>query len=197
MTTPPGLRALLCHPATPSRAIHAVSADCRSTPQATLQFRYEIAGDLARVRLPVDASRERRDRLWEHTCCEAFIATGPAVYLEFNFAPAGHWAAYRFKAYRDAERPDPEIAAPRVDVGRTDALFTLAAEVAIPGLPGITAGATLKIALAAVIEECDGVRSYWALHHPRARPDFHDRRAFVMAITQHGGPEPQRRELAR
>ena len=61
--------------------------------------------------------------LWRHTCFEAFIkAPGRTSYHEFNFAPSGQWAAYRFDAYREGMMPadlgaSPEIAVRRFDDG--------------------------------------------------------------------------------
>ena len=37
--------------------------------------------------------------------------------------------------------------------------------------------------LAAIVETCDGGFSYWALHHPRAQPDFHDGDGFRLQLT--------------
>ena len=37
----------------------------------------------------------------------------------------------------------------------------------------------LAIALAAVIEEVGGHKSYWALAHPDGPPDFHNRDCFI------------------
>jgi hypothetical protein len=34
-----------------------------------------------------------------------------------------------------------------------------------------------------VIEEGDGVLSYWALRHPAARPDFHHPEGFALEIA--------------
>ena len=39
----------------------------------------------------------------------------------------------------------------------------------------------------------DGTLSYWALGHPAARPDFHDRRGFLLRLapaSPTGGNEP-------
>jgi hypothetical protein len=44
------------------------------------------------------------------------------------------------------------------------------------------AGARLTLALSAVIEDEDGVLSYWALKHPAGKPDFHHRDAFALEL---------------
>jgi hypothetical protein len=38
-----------------------------------------------------------------------------------------------------------------------------------------------------VVEEKDGLLSYWALNHPPGKPDFHHPDAFVLELTI---PEP-------
>ncbi|MND06273.1 hypothetical protein D3C83_275510 [compost metagenome] len=43
-------------------------------------------------------------------------------------------------------------------------------------------GETLLVGLAAVIEAADGALSYWALRHAPAKPDFHHRDAFALAL---------------
>ena len=45
------------------------------------------------------------------------------------------------------------------------------------------AGGTLRLNLAAVIEEKSGAKSYWALAHPPAGPpDFHHPACFVLQL---------------
>jgi hypothetical protein len=39
-----------------------------------------------------------------------------------------------------------------------------------------------RLALAAVIEETNGATSYWALKHPRGKPDFHHADGFVLEL---------------
>lgn len=45
--------------------------------------------------------------------------------------------------------------------------------------PGIAARSSQKISLAAVIEEKDGIKSYWALAHPAGGPNFHHPACFT------------------
>jgi hypothetical protein len=40
-----------------------------------------------------------------------------------------------------------------------------------------------QAALAAVIEERDGAKSYWALAHPLGKPDFHDPNCFILDLA--------------
>ena len=43
--------------------------------------------------------------------------------------------------------------------------------------------ALMRIGLSAVIEDTAGSLSYWALHHPRSKPDFHHRGGFILRLT--------------
>lgn len=176
---------LLCHPATPAPVVRAVEARATWRADGQLSFAYRLWGDMARLLVAPEGSPERTDRLWEHTCFEAFIALpGQSAYREFNFSPSGQWAAYAFAAYRQRDERCALADAPqittRVFAGRLEVLATLA-----PGaLP--RGEKTLQIALSAVVEAADtvdGSHSYWALHHPGARPDFHHRDAFTLEIA--------------
>ena len=63
-------------------------------------------------------------------------------------------------------------------------------------LPIDAAALELRLALncAAVIESTDGSLSYWASHHPRPQPDFHDAAGFCVALSgARSGPAPSRR----
>lgn len=121
--------------------------------------------------LPQEGSATRRDGLWRHTCCEVFIADaeGPG-YREFNFAPAGDWAAYRFGDYR-AGMCELSCRAPHIEARISADEFVLQATLAEPGPLG-------ALGLCCVIEERNGTLSYWALAHPGERPDFHHRGGF-------------------
>ena len=67
------------------------------TPEGRLALAYSIEGDLKRLRVPRPRAPRIAHGLWQHTCCECFIArTGEPGYQEFNLAPSGERAAYRF-----------------------------------------------------------------------------------------------------
>jgi hypothetical protein len=42
----------------------------------------------------------------------------------------------------------------------------------------------LDLALTTVIEASDGSKSYWALRHGAAQPDFHLRQSFTLALKR-------------
>ena len=126
---------------------------------------FRLDADLDRLRIPPRRPVRFVDGLWRHTCFEVFVAAhGSRAYREYNFSPSGEWAAYAFSSYR--KRSARRIMRPRWN-GR---------------VATIAATGKLKIGLSAVIEEKSGALSYWALRHPRSKPDFHHRRAFALAL---------------
>ena len=142
---------------------------------------------------------QRRDGLWQHTCFEAFIAAaGAPAYWEFNLSPLGDWNVYRFDGYRAGQCTEsaygqlplrvigPRAAPPRGDcrLSAPGALLELELSCALPPMLDNTlrAGAALELGLTAVLETRGGELSYWALQHPGAEPDFHDRRGWLLRL---------------
>lgn len=168
------MTALVCHPLTPSAAVRGVDAEATRAGTGLLEVRYRIRAELARLRVPPPRPPAAADRLWQHTCCEIFVARSRGgEYHEYNFSPSGQWAAYAFRRYREGEAAtaaDPQI---RLQTS-TDGL-ELAARIAVP--PG-----RLCVALCAVIEARDGSLSYWALAHAPGKPDFHHAAAFALEL---------------
>lgn len=181
---------LVCHPATPCAAVRGIEVELhwQATPHPALLLVYALRGALTDLRLPAAAASPARiDGLWQHTCFEAFVGTDgdhPA-YREFNFAASGDWAAYRFSAERVRDMAAETIASPappRIVTSRSrGAVFTLGAEVPVGWLPDAVDRPWL-LGLSAVIESADGRLSYWALHHPAPRPDFHHRAGWTARL---------------
>jgi hypothetical protein len=189
-------QALLPHPATALPPECSLHASARWLGAACLALRYELVGALQTLRLPTPVTRPaRREGLWQNSCFELFMrAPGQHAYLEANFSPSGHWAAWVFRDYRS----DPiaiDIAPPRIAVPRRDdAALVLEAQLdfGAPLLERLAPGArdagqlAWQLGLAAVLESQQGALSYWALAHPRERPDFHDAGGHVHALpTRH------------
>jgi hypothetical protein len=183
------MRPLLRHPA--SRAADArhaakiaLAAEAALGEAGALVFRYRLrAEDETFCRLaPHFASRAdrvpvRADRLWEHTCFEAFIASGKrSAYREFNFSPSGDWAAYDFSDYRQ-DRADAAVNAPTIRVRVRPPFLELCACIAHGDWDIFSDD--MRLGISAVIET-PGVLTYWALRHTRAAPDFHCRDAFLI-----------------
>lgn len=174
---------LLCHPATPCPAVKAIEVEAVLTA-AGLKLVYRLRGRLAELAIPAPAAVEFADGLWEHTCCEAFVAlAGASAYREFNFSPSGQWAAYAFSDYRLRDEVPVPVPVPQTAFRRFPDGFEVEACIAAELLPVTAPGATLELGLTAVVEAADGSRSYWALVHPEERPNFHRREAFALALA--------------
>lgn len=157
---------------------------------------FHLEGDLSRIRLPAAGPAREGDRLWEHTCFELFVArVGEPGYHELNVAPSCEWAIYGFHRYREPGITPrlEERAMPQISQRRDGESFDLDVCLVLSPLSVTYAEARLRIGLSAVVETREGRLSYWALRHPRERPDFHDPDAFALcseppAGVDRGGP---------
>lgn len=178
-----GWTALVSHSSTPSGATRGIDAFAQAIGAGRIVCRYRLRADLSRVRIPRAQAAERVEGLWRHTCFEAFIkAPGRTSYHEFNFAPSGQWAAYRFDAYREGMMPADLGASPEIAVRRFDDGLELEAAVRLDD-GTVRAAPQLDVALTAVIEEENGRLSYWALKHAPGKADFHHADAFVLRLS--------------
>jgi hypothetical protein len=147
-----------------------------------LSLNCALLGNLSELALPApEASPGRKDRLWEETCLEFFLAVKDSErYWEFNLSPAGHWNVYRFTSYREGMREEPAFASLPFGVRKGPESLALSLELAIGKI--LPAGHALEIAVGAVIKTVNGETSHWALAHPGPRPDFHRREGFRLDI---------------
>ena len=174
---------LAFHPAHPPLAVSAIEARIIGHDATWLRVRWRIEGSQGLV-VPPFAGRGRADELWQTTCFELFLKPdGQPEYVELNLSPSERWNAYDFTAYRwgMAERPFPREPECTLRLGSSFAIFDAAIPVA--GLPG----AECAMGISAVIEEQDGVKSFWALAHPDAKPDFHAPACFAATLPAPAG----------
>ena len=182
---------LVAHPNTPNEGVRCVAASAELATPVSLRLKYVLEADPKRVRIPPPAGDSgptgdagRTDKLWAHTCFEAFVALEPSPqYLELNFSPSGQWAAYGFQSYREGMVAALD-AAPRIALHSAGERLELQAEVRLSGALDLRASAArrLWIALSTVVEDQEGRLSYWALRHPAGRPDFHHPDSFALAL---------------
>jgi len=167
----------MCHPGSASEALRGVAARVHRTREG-IALTYSLEGQLERLRIPPPRPPRIAERLWQHTCCEIFIARkGLRGYHEFNLAPSGEWAAYAFARYRDGAPLLDEKLDPRISVRSSEEKLELDAFIRVDR-------AALSLALAAVVEDEDGALSYWALKHPPGKPDFHHPDAFAAELDE-------------
>lgn len=175
---------LRCHPARPDAARCQISASAVLTDDGALRLSYRLRGD--NILFPARTISGPADELWQHTCCEAFIgAVDTAEYREFNFSPSGQWAAYRFTEYRVRDTDFQPADAPQISIDQApDGELRLTALLPRAVLP---AGDELQLSLSCVIEHSDQGKTYWALEHCAAQPDFHQRLSFTLPLK---APKP-------
>jgi hypothetical protein len=167
-------RTLRVHPDSRCTAVTRIDVEVRQQRAGSLLLSYVVTGTIGDLRLPPPATLIRAGELWRHTCFEAFArASLGEAYYEFNFAPSTQWAAYGFDSYRTGRRVAAEIAAPRIEVQSGAARYALQAWLELDL-------ASCRLGLAAVIEEANGNKSYWALAHPPGKPDFHHSDCFAL-----------------
>jgi hypothetical protein len=182
-------RVLSLHPASRCEAVSRIEVEATRPAAGELALRYVMTGAINDLRLPEVTSPGRADELWRRTCFEAFVRPHPGpAYLEFNFAPSTQWAAYAFSDYRTGMREAREIAAPRIEVERTDTRCELRVCLRIDPAPATLSDAPLgdaawRLGLCAVVEEAGGRQSYWGLVHPPGKPDFHHADAFGLDLA--------------
>jgi hypothetical protein len=174
-------RPLKLHPNSVCTVVAGVEVEIGRPAGGSLLVSYAVTGTIGDLLLPPVGAPARADELWRHTCFEAFVKEAPSEgYHEFNFAPSTQWAAYRFDRYRSGMRAATEIEPPQI-VGRSvPERYTLRATLS---LPDRQRDRILQVGLAAVLEETNGNRSYWALAHPAGAPDFHHADGFALEVA--------------
>lgn len=171
---------LLCHPTTPCPAISSVAVELTPHNDNSLTLTWIVTGDIDRIVLPEPAPAVHTDELWQHTCFECFIREGDGpAYREFNLAPSGAWAAYRFDAYRAGMRPLELHEIPEIVLNQSGYHIALAATLPAEALPP-----NPQLAVSAVVLLADGSKTYWALKHAGGKPDFHHDDGFVLPLAR-------------
>lgn len=180
---------LVCHPDTATQPKLRIGAEVGRKGNGHICAEFRALGRQDCIRWPKRAHPDgdrwsRRDGLWQSTCFEIFVKPrGSAEYLEYNFASTCEWAGYEFDDYRAGMRESvsSSIAKASWQMRAERVKFTV-----VLALPPGYGERHLDIALAAITEETDGTKSYWALAHPPGKPDFHHPACFAATL-----PAPQ------
>jgi hypothetical protein len=148
----------------------------------TLAIRYVLCGPLEQLVIPWHGNKPaRRDKLWEETCFEFFLAIKYSPrYWEFNLSPSGDWNVYRLAGYRQGMQEEPALASLPFDVQTQSDVLSLALELDLDGI--VQADQPLEVAISAVIKPGKGEATYWALTHGAQQADFHRRDSFVIQL---------------
>lgn len=160
-------------------AVRSIAAQVTMEPRHLL-LRFALAGEVVALRLPGPAAQPRpQDDLWRHTCFEIFVGdSASSRYAEFNFSPSGCWAGYAFAQPRVRAASGLATAVHGIRCQHDGRTLELEARLDFAALDWPITPAT-PIGLSAVLETRDRHLTYWALGHPGAGPDFHDRRGWI------------------
>lgn len=157
-------------------AVTGVSVRWGRVADGRMMLRYRLDG-CSDVILPARSAEGRADELWRTTCFELFIADSGGSYREFNFAPSGQWAAYRFSGYRNSVGDYAPIAEPEIIMDQGASVLTVTAFLAAEEFAN-----SRYVSLTAVVEESRARMSYWADRHPGLKPDFHNPACFALPV---------------
>jgi hypothetical protein len=148
----------------------------------TFSICYVLRGALEGLIIPALRSKRLREPgLWNGTCCEFFLAIeGSPQYWEFNLSPSGSWNVYRFDDYRQGMKEERAFASVpfQVSPGTDSLVLSLTFDLGTI----MRVDRALELAVSAVIQQRDGMLTYWALVHPGPQPDFHRREGFVIRL---------------
>lgn len=171
---------LLCHPKMPANSVKTVSAGLSLIAEEQLWLRYYVEVEEPHLEIGEPGDSIHTDGLWQTTCFEAFLADhGGTSYIELNFAPSSAWAAYEFADIRTDMKKLTLPTKPEIGLEMSAGHVALEAQL---NLPKHWRGKQLSVGLTAVMEEPSGIKSYWALKHNKAAPDFHDRSCFTARV---------------
>ena len=149
-----------------------------------LVLSYGVVGDVKQINLPQKLTPARADRLWQHTCFEAFVRSPDSpAYREFNFSPSHRWAAYRFDDNRQHMTEEAAIEDPHIEIESNDSMFRLSAFLDFSNIRQLVEAEIWQLGLSAIVEDGTGGKSWWALAHPAAKPDFHHPESFVLSLS--------------
>jgi hypothetical protein len=177
----PTIATLFSHPAAPCAVPCGIEVTAATTADGGLTLDYRITCPPSELRIPSPLPSGPADGLWQRTCCEAFVAEVGDGYREFNFSPSGQWAVYRFTGYRERDTTFAPADEPQLSLTPLADGFALRATLPATLLPPDKA---LQIGLTMVIEAAGGSKTYWALAHCAAQPDFHVRHSFTLTLKR-------------
>jgi hypothetical protein len=148
----------------------------------TFSICYVLRGALGGLIIPAMRNKRLREReLWNGTCCEFFLAIeGSPQYWEFNLSPSGSWNVYHFDNYRQGMKEERAFASIPFEVSPATDSLVLGLTFHLGTIMRVDRA--LELAVCAVMQQRDGMLTYWALVHPCPQPDFHRRESFAIRL---------------
>ncbi|CAG35354.1 DOMON-like domain-containing protein [Desulfotalea psychrophila] len=149
--------------------------------QNSISIWFQLRGDLAQIKMGKGGQQGRCHDLWRKTCFEVFIARPESpAYWELNVSPMGEWNIYSFSECRRGMQEEVGIEQVSVTTYQTEDSFTLHCNLCLDKI--LFPNYPLQIAACAVLQDREGLCSYWALEHGEGPPDFHNRKKFLLNI---------------
>ncbi|NOZ54921.1 MAG: hypothetical protein GXP08_17595 [Gammaproteobacteria bacterium] len=180
---------LLLFPPPKTPAIQQATLDVAIYGSLTLDsqhiiINFKLKGNNSLVKHPPIASTpQRKDNLWQTTCFEVFTATtASSEYWEYNISPCHNWNVYSFNDYRSKQA----LAPPFTGMVKIKTLYSnshLDGITASLPLPQPLVGREIILGINSVLQDINNNLHYYALIHPNLKPDFHDRRGFIMCLN--------------
>jgi hypothetical protein len=165
-------------------AVRAIQVDAVRRAGSILRLDYVASGRMADLIIPAPVAPHRADKLWEHTCFEVFLRRpGEPGYVEFNFSPAGTWAAYRFASQRRGMANLESFTDMPMTLDTGMSSIALGVTLDLGSLAELAGGGPWSMGISTIIEESNGRKSYWALAHPQGKADFHHPDSFATELA--------------
>ena len=157
--------------------VTAIDATVSRPAPGRIHLRYDVTDAAHGLTVP-QGEGIRRDGLWRETCFEFFLGRASEdSYREFNFSPAGDWAAYSFDRYRQGMRQLLMPSDPVISCTRTEQGWQIDVDLEVNDLPENGA-----CNMTAVIDQAKFRKTHWAALHAPDKPDFHDPHCFAVAF---------------
>lgn len=160
-----------------------------SRHESEFNLRYNLKGPINDLIIPQNSGGvpKRMNGLWETTCFEAFIKNSNYTpYLEFNFAPSGHWNAFIFSDYREAMREFTGIKKMHVELKSNDGELSLNCNLVMKRPKGFLesdfAEKKIKMGISAILHLKNDNKLSYALNHPLLKVDFHHEDGFIYKL---------------
>lgn len=183
---------LLRHPESRGGDQFGVEVEVTRPRRDQISLRYAATGDMQDLQLLSARQPRRAEELWRRTCFEAFLRSETGGYFELNISPLTDWAAYRLTGYREGLAATEVLAPRELNCTGRGGLHRLEAIVDVLVGADLPPDRPWRLGLSAVLEHADGGRSYWALAHPAAKPDFHHPDSFVLDLPPPALPPTDR-----
>ncbi len=151
--------------------IHRVDSDIKILNN-NLNLKFILTGNLEKIIIENNSKNpKRKDKLWEKTCFELFIAEkNKKEYIEFNFSTSGDWNAFIFEDYRKNQKEFYGISNVQISTEKSEEKIEINTDVIFSKN---IIYRNIIIQLSAILQHKNSEKSFWAIMHSGLKPDFH------------------------